>query len=91
MNIFNKIKALNMTILLITHREDIGMIAQYGTLLWRGNTLMTDEFPLVMVKYCAKAGLKEFCKRTLFTNECTLFDEDYIDKIFQEEEENGKK
>ncbi|MFX0026461.1 MAG: ATP-binding cassette domain-containing protein, partial [Candidatus Hermodarchaeota archaeon] len=36
LNIFNKIKALKMTILLITHREDIGMVADYGTLLWRG-------------------------------------------------------
>ncbi|MHA1149906.1 MAG: ATP-binding cassette domain-containing protein [Promethearchaeota archaeon] len=85
MNIFNKIKALNMTILLITHREDIGMIAQYGTLLWRGKTLITDEFPQVMLRYCAKAGLKEFCKRTLFQNNCKIFDDDYIEKIFKEE------
>lgn len=86
LNIFNRIKALNMTILLITHREDIGMVADYGTLLWRGDALMTAEFPRVMLKYCAKAGLKDFCKRTLFNKEGKCFDDDYIDKIFREEE-----
>ncbi|NVM45884.1 MAG: ATP-binding cassette domain-containing protein [Candidatus Lokiarchaeota archaeon] len=85
MNIFDNIKKLNMTILLITHREDIGMVADYGTLLWRGNHIITDEFPKVMVRYCAKAGLKEFCKRTLFKNGAVCFDDDYIDRIFREE------
>jgi Fe-S cluster assembly ATP-binding protein len=87
LNIFNKIKELNMTILLITHREDIGMVADYGTLIWRGEHLITDIFPKVMVKYCAKAGLKEFCKRTLFdeNGKCPAFDSDYIDRIFREE------
>lgn len=86
LNIFGKIKELNMTILLITHREDIGMVADYGTLIWRGDAILTDEFPKVMVKYCAKAGLKEFCKRKLFNGEGVCFDEDYIDRIFREEE-----
>ncbi len=85
LNIFEKIKKLKMTILLITHREDIGMVADYGTLLWRGDALMTDEFPRVMVRYCAKAGLKEFCKRALFKNGGKCFDDDYIDRIFREE------
>ncbi len=85
MNIFEKIKKLNMTILLITHREDIGMVADYGTLLWRGDHIITDVFPKVMLRYCAKAGLKEFCKRTLFKNGVVCFDDDYIDKIFKEE------
>ncbi|MFX0035464.1 MAG: ATP-binding cassette domain-containing protein [Candidatus Hermodarchaeota archaeon] len=86
LNIFGKIKELNMTILLITHREDIGIVADYGTLIWRGDAILTDEFPKVMVKYCAKAGLKEFCKRKLFNGEGICFDEDYIDRIFREEE-----
>jgi len=85
MNIFDNIKKLNMTILLITHREDIGMVADYGTLLWRGNHIITDEFPRVMLRYCAKAGLKAFCKRTLFKNGAVCFDDDYIDRIFREE------
>ncbi|MFX0058889.1 MAG: ATP-binding cassette domain-containing protein [Candidatus Hodarchaeota archaeon] len=85
MNIFEKIKNLNMTILLITHREEIGMVADYGTLLWRGDAIITDEFPKVMVRYCAKAGLKEWCKRTLFKNKAVCFDEEYIDRIFREE------
>ena len=82
-SIFNKIKRLDMTILLITHREDIGMVADYGTLMWYGDALMTDEFPKVMLNYCKKAGLKEFCKRTLFKNGERCFSEDYIDKIFE--------
>jgi Fe-S cluster assembly ATP-binding protein len=85
LNIINRIKALDMTILLITHREDIGMIADYGTLLWQGDALLTDEFPIVMLKYCAKAGLKEYCKRALFKNGGKCFDDNYIDKIFREE------
>jgi len=87
LNIFGKIKGLNMTILLITHREDIGMVADYGTLIWRGDSLLTDEFPKVMLKYCAKAGLKEFCKRKLFNGKEACFDEDYIDRIFREEQD----
>jgi Fe-S cluster assembly ATP-binding protein len=83
LSIFNKIKELNMTILLITHREDIGMVADYGTLMWYGDALMTDEFPKVMLNYCKKAGLKEFCKRTLFKNGARCFSDDYIDKIFE--------
>ncbi|MFX0009194.1 MAG: ATP-binding cassette domain-containing protein [Candidatus Hermodarchaeota archaeon] len=85
MNIFEKIKQLNMTILLITHREDIGMVADYGTLLWRGDHIITDVFPKVMLRYCAKAGLKEFCKRTLFKDGAICFDDEYIDRIFREE------
>ena len=83
LNIFEKIKALNMTILLITHREDIGMVADYGTLIWYGEALITDLFPTVMLRYCKKAGLKEFCKRALFKNGERCFSEDYIDKIFE--------
>ncbi|MFX1392886.1 MAG: ATP-binding cassette domain-containing protein [Promethearchaeota archaeon] len=86
MNIFHKIKQLNMTILLITHREEIGMVADYGTLIWHGDALVTDTFPYVMLKYCKKAGLKEFCKRTLFREGKQCFPDDYIDKIFSEDE-----
>ncbi len=85
LRIFNKIKELNMTILLITHREDIGIVADYGTLLWYGDALITDEFPKVMLHYCKKAGLKEFCKRTLSKNGEKCFSDDYIEKIFSEE------
>lgn len=86
MNIFEKVKNLNITIILITHREDIGIVADYGTLLWRGETLLTEEFPKVMLKYCVKAGLKEFCKRTLLKDGEKCFDDDYIEKFFREEE-----
>ncbi len=87
LNIFNRIKSLDMTILLITHREDIGMVADYGTLIWHGKGLITDEFPEVMLRYCKKAGLKEFCKRNLFKDGERCFSEDYIDKIFAGEDE----
>jgi Fe-S cluster assembly ATP-binding protein len=83
LSIFNRIKNLNMTILLITHREDIGMVADYGTLMWYGDALITDKFPEVMLRYCKKAGLKDFCKRTLFKDGERCFSEDYIDKIFE--------
>jgi len=86
LNIFEKIKKLDMTILLITHREEIGMVADYGTLIWHGETLITDEFPRVMLRYCKKAGLKDFCKRTLYRNGKACFPDDYIDKIFSGEE-----
>ncbi len=85
LRIFHKIKNLNMTILLITHREDIGMVADYGTLLWMGDALITDVFPEVMLRYCKKAGLKDFCKRTLFKEGERCFSLDYIDKIFEED------
>ncbi len=62
------------------------MVADFGTLIWRGDALLTDVFPKVMLRYCAKAGLKEFCKRKLFNGEGVCFDEDYIDRIFQEEQ-----
>ncbi|MFX1311161.1 MAG: ATP-binding cassette domain-containing protein [Promethearchaeota archaeon] len=83
LSIFNRIKKLDMTILLITHREDIGMVADYGTLMWYGEALITDKFPEVMLRYCRKAGLKDFCKRTLSKDGQRCFSEDYIDKIFE--------
>lgn len=87
LNIFNRVKELKMTILLITHKEEIGMVADYGTLMWYGDALITDDFPNVMLQYCKKAGLKEFCKRALFKNGKRCFSEDYIDQIFCEDEE----
>ena len=85
LNIFSKIKNLNMTILLITHREDIGMVADNGSLLWKGSHLITADFPNVMLRYCKKAGLKDFCKKNLFKNGQRCFDDDYIEKIFKDE------
>lgn len=86
LNIFNKIKQLNMTILLITHREDIGMVADNGTLLWQGNMVITDEFPKVMLKYCQKAGLKNICERTTFQDAEECYGEDYFEKMLSEED-----
>ncbi len=85
MDIFNKIKKLGMTILLITHREDIGMVSDNSTLIWDGKVLANGPFRDIMVLYCQKAGLKKICNRTLFNQ----FDE-CIDKIIEEETRENK-
>jgi len=85
MDIFNKIKELGMTILLITHREDIGMVSDNSTLIWDGKVLANGPFRDIMVLYCQKAGLKKICNRTLFNQ----FDE-CIDKIIEEETRENK-
>ena len=61
------------------------MDADYGTLLWRGKHLLTDEFPKMMLQYCNKVGLKGFCKRALFKSGFKCFDDCYIERIFSKE------
>lgn len=85
MDIFNKIKELGMTILIITHREDIGMVSDNSTLIWDGKVLANGSFRDIMVLYCQKAGLKKICSRTLFNQ----FDE-CVDKIIEEETRENK-
>jgi len=85
MDIFNKIKELRMTILIITHREDIGMVSDNSTLIWDGKVLANGSFRDIMVLYCQKAGLKKICSRTLFNQ----FDES-VDKIIEEETRENK-
>ncbi|MBA7650781.1 putative ATP-dependent transporter SufC [subsurface metagenome] len=80
MDIFNKIKELGMTILLITHREDIGMVSDNSTLLWEGKVLVNGPFREVMLHYCEKAGLRQICNRTLFER----FDQ-FINGIIKDE------
>jgi Fe-S cluster assembly ATP-binding protein len=79
LDIFNKIKALGMTILLITHREDIGIVSDYSTLIWGGEVVANGYFKDVMLLYCQKAGLKKICNRSLFNFE------EYVDNILKED------
>lgn len=49
-------------ILLITHREETGDIADAATLLWRGRVLKSGDFSEVMQTYCLAAGRRERCR-----------------------------
>lgn len=49
-------------ILLITHREETGDIADAATLLWQGQVLKTGNFAEVMQAYCLTAGRRERCR-----------------------------
>lgn len=52
---------LNCSILLITHREEAGLIADKATLLEKGKVVKTGAFRLVMRTYCQQEGRKERC------------------------------
>jgi Fe-S cluster assembly ATP-binding protein len=62
-------KELGCSILLITHREEAGMVADRATLLENGKCQKSGDFREVMQTYCQRMGRKEkcnkFCKRTL--------------------------
>ncbi len=51
------------SILLITHREESGQIADEGTLLWKGKVKARGSFGEVMHKYCQLAGRRAKCKK----------------------------
>ena len=53
------------SILLITHREESGQIADEGTLLWKGKVKVQGSFAEVMHKYCQLAGRRAKCKKFL--------------------------
>lgn len=50
------------SILLITHREEAGEIADEGTLLWEGKVKAKGSFKEVMERYCELAGRKVKCR-----------------------------
>ncbi len=52
---------LGCTILLITHREEAGMIADGATLVSGGKIVATGPFRQVMRKYCAREGRRDSC------------------------------
>lgn len=51
------------SILLITHREEAGEVADEGTLLWEGKVKAKGTFKEIMKKYCELAGRKIKCQR----------------------------
>ncbi len=52
---------LNCTILLITHREEAGLIANGATLISKGKVVATGPFRQVMRKYCEREGRRASC------------------------------
>jgi len=51
------------SILLITHREEAGEVADEGTLIWKGKVRAKGSFKDIMEKYCEFAGRKVKCKK----------------------------
>lgn len=51
------------SILLITHREEAGEIADEGTLIWEGKVKARGSFRDIMEKYCQLAGRKIKCQK----------------------------
>lgn len=49
------------SILLISHREEVGMIADQATFLRRGKTICSGSFRPVMRKYCQSLRRKKIC------------------------------
>lgn len=52
---------LNCSILLITHREEAGLIADKATLLEKGKVVKTGTFRAVMRNYCQQEGRRKRC------------------------------
>ena len=59
LKIKNKLKC---SILLITHREEAGLIADRATLIEEGEIIETGRFRKVMRKYCSRLGQQERCR-----------------------------
>lgn len=54
-------KEIGCGIILITHREEAGLIADRATLLDKGRVIKTGRFREVMREYCKKMGVREKC------------------------------
>jgi Fe-S cluster assembly ATP-binding protein len=52
---------LNCSILLITHREEAGLVANKATLIDNGKSIASGRFRHVMRKYCELTGRRERC------------------------------
>ncbi len=52
---------LGCSILLITHREEAGLIASGATLISKGKVMATGPFRCVMRKYCTSEGKRDRC------------------------------
>ncbi len=58
LKIKNKLKC---SILLITHREEAGLIADKATLIEKGEIITTGKFRAVMLEYCKRSNAKNKC------------------------------
>jgi len=54
-------KELNCSILLITHREEAGLIADRATLIDQGKIVTSGRFRKVMLEYCKRSKIKNKC------------------------------
>lgn len=54
---------LNCSILLITHREEAGMVADNATLIDNGRSVDTGDFRRIMRVYCQRMGRRDKCCR----------------------------
>ena len=54
-------KELNCSILLITHREEAGLISDKATLMDKGKTIISGKFRAVMLEYCKRSKVKNKC------------------------------
>lgn len=54
-------KQTGASILLISHREETGGIADQASLLWKGRIVKSGNFREVMWKYCGLSGRREKC------------------------------
>lgn len=52
------------SVLLITHREETGFIANKASLLNKGRITLTGCFPEVMRRYCQSVGRRELCHKS---------------------------
>lgn len=56
---------IGASILLISHREEIAMIASKATLLWDGEIVKSGDFREVMREYCKLSGRRQICKNKI--------------------------
>jgi Fe-S cluster assembly ATP-binding protein len=57
-------KEIGCSILLITHREEAGLIADQATLIEKGRVIITGRFRHVMHEYCSRMGARKRCMIT---------------------------
>lgn len=54
-------KEINCSILLITHREEAGLIADKATLMEKGKIVVSGKFRAVMLEYCKRSQVRDKC------------------------------
>ncbi|MCD6471221.1 ATP-binding cassette domain-containing protein [bacterium] len=56
-------QATNASILLITHREEIGFLADQAGFLNKGELVYKGKFDDVMIRYCQSVGRRKRCRK----------------------------